>query len=71
MINKRFSESKIPVYFDIKSETGDYVKRDSIILNVGVPSQYTKEIKIARKDIPRKRISRNVELSLDVDNVII
>ena len=69
MTNKRFSESKVPVYFDIKSATRDYVKRDSISLNVGVPSQYTKEIRIARKEIPRKRVSRKVELSVDVDDV--
>ncbi len=69
MTNKRFSAPKIPVLFDIKSTTGDYVKRDSISLPVGSPSRYTKEITIAKREVQKAHRQRRVGLSVDVDNV--
>lgn len=69
MTNKRFEDDKIPVYLDISSRTGDYRKRDKIILDVGTVTRYKREISIAEKEQERKQLPKRVELSIDVDNV--
>ena len=69
MTNKRYSEDRIPIILDVRSVTGDYTKKDSIIFPVGVPSSYQKEIFIAQKPQNEVKVQRKVQLSVDVDNV--